>query len=48
MKKNLLGKILFSESSETINAWTGMEGYYKLLWMLEIFGFRFILWRKNK
>ena len=37
--------LFFSGSSRTLEDWTGSAGYYKLLWRIEIWGFKFVFWR---
>jgi len=40
-------KVYFS-STETLDNWTGGNGFYELLFQIEIFRFRFCLWRLPK
>ena len=39
------GLIKFSKTQRTIDSWTGGYGFYKLLFQIEIFGFRISFWK---
>ena len=45
--KNWKGKITFSTAPYTLESWTGGISY-KLIWELEVFGYKLNFWRKLK
>lgn len=45
-KPNMKWKTSFS-STDTVDNWTGMGGYYQCLLDVELFGIKIVFWRKH-
>jgi hypothetical protein len=46
VSKGFTGHIYFSDASKTIDAWSGGTNY-RLLWELNLLGYRFVFWKKE-
>jgi hypothetical protein len=46
VSKGFMGRVYFSESGHTLDGWTGGSSY-KLVWEIEIFGLKVVIWKKQ-